>query len=272
MAAASIGYSPQEIAMSDVSAPYPNGAPCWVDLMASDRETAVRFYTELFGWKAEVGPPETGAYTICTIRDRPVAGIGQAQAIGDKPAPPVAWTTYLATDDADATAEKATAAGGTVLMGPTDIPTMGRMLIAADPTGAVFGAWQARDFYGAQVVDEPGALCWNEANTRDAPAAARFYTEVFDISAEPMEGLPNYFRLRAKGRTIGGIQQMGPDLPANIAPHWMSYFAVTDADAVADSLTKAGGTVLMKPFNVAPGRMAVLRDPQGAVFSVIALA
>jgi uncharacterized protein len=258
--------------MSHVDTPYIQGTPCWVDLMADDRQAAVDFYTDLFGWTAQVGAPETGGYTMCLLGGRPVAGIGQAMAMGDQPAPPTAWTTYLASDDADATAAQIAAAGGQVLMPPMDVLTVGRMFLAADPTGAVFGVWQAGDFFGAQTVNEPGTLCWNEANSRDAETAGRFYTAAFGMGVEPMAGMDDYSGLHVDGRVVAGLHRMGDESPADFPPHWMTYFAVDDTDSTVDAHVKAGGNVLMAPFDLAAGRMAVLADPQGGTFSVIQMA
>jgi predicted enzyme related to lactoylglutathione lyase len=162
--------------MPEISSKYANGTPAWIDLMASDREAAVDFYRQLFGWDIEVGPPETGHYTMCSVRGLPVAGIG-GQPPGEQQFP-VAWTTYLSVDDLDATAEKVKNAGGTVLTGPMDVMDQGRLAVGQDPTGAVFGMWQPGLHIGARLVNEPGGPCWNEVLTRDAAAAKEFYRAV----------------------------------------------------------------------------------------------
>ena len=94
--------------------PWPAGTPCWVDLGVSDIPKALAFYRGLFGWDIQEGPPEAGGYALCTIGGLPVAGIGPKMGPPDMP---TVWTTYLATDDADATAAKIKAAGGQVMMG-----------------------------------------------------------------------------------------------------------------------------------------------------------
>jgi hypothetical protein len=258
--------------MSHVDAPYAQGTPCWVDLMSPDQQAAIDFYSDLFGWAAEIGPAETGGYAICTLNGRPVAGIGAAMAMGDQPPPPTVWTTYLAADDADDVAAKIAAAGGQVVVPAMDVTDVGRMLIAVDPTGAVFGVWEPKGFFGAQIVNEPGALSWNELNTRDSAAASAFYTAALGISVEAMGEMPGYSGLHAAGRLVGGLQTMTDELfPAEIPPHWMTYFAVDDCDSTVDAHVKAGGTVMAAPFDFPFGRMAVLADPQTAVFSVIQL-
>lgn len=255
--------------MSEVTKPYAQGTPCWIDLMAKDQQAAMDFYRSLFGWEGEKGPEEYGGYAMMNLRGKPVAGIGPAMAPEGMPEPPHVWTTYLASDDADATTRKITAAGGTVIVPPMDVGEVGRMAVAADPTGAVFGYWQAKDFFGAVLVNEPGTLIWNECNTRDIPAASAFYQAALDIGVEPMEGMGGYFGLHVGGRTVGGMQDMKAMFPEHIPAHWMTWFAVEDVDAVADTAVKGGGTIVVPVQDAPPGRMAGIADPWGAVFCVL---
>lgn len=253
--------------MPEVTGPYKPGTPCWVDLMVPDQQAALDFYRDLFGWQGEPGPPETGGYAVCTLNGKAVAGIVTTMAPEGQPTPPTAWTSYLATGDADATAQAITDNGGSVLMPAMDVLTFGRMLVAADTTGAVFGVWQARDFIGSQVVNEPGAVIWSELNTTDPDAVEAFYPAL-GIEVAPMEGAPGYFSLTVAGRMVGGMQGLD-EFPAGIPSHWMTYFSVDDTDSAVDALTRAGGSVLKAPFDMVAGRMAVVQDPQGATFAVI---
>ncbi|MEV6521029.1 VOC family protein [Longispora sp. NPDC051575] len=244
-----------------VDAPYAQGTPCWVELMApTDQRGALGFYREVFGWTGETGPAEYGGYTMMLLDGRPVAGIG----VTVPRQPPPFWATYLATDAADAVAGRIPGAGGQVLMPPTDVPTVGRMFLAADPTGGVFGVWQALDFFGAGIVNEPGAWTWNELDTPDAGAAAPFYADAFGITVRPVTDRPDYRVFTVADRPVAGLRQGGG------APRWAVYFAVTDPDATAGAVLRAGGQVVREPEDVpGVGRVAVLVDPQDAEFSVL---
>ncbi|MEW1657432.1 MULTISPECIES: VOC family protein [unclassified Streptomyces] len=255
--------------MPDVTSPYPPGTPCWVDLAAPDQKAAIDFYADLLGWSGEVGPPEAGGYAVCTLNGKPVAGIMAAVAMGDQPAPPTVWTTYLASADAEATQRSVASAGGTVLMPVMDVMSLGRMFIAADPTGAVFGVWQPVDFPGAGIVNEPGALIWNELNTTERSAASAFYKAAFGIESAAAEGIEHYNTLQVAGHPVGGVQPMPEHLPADTPSHWLTYFAVPDTDAAVAKVLKAGGSTIVEPFDMVVGRIAVLTDPQGAVFALI---
>ncbi len=251
---------------------YEAGTPSWADVMAPDIEKTTAFYGGLFGWEAvAAGDPEsTGGYTIFLKDGKSVAGAMAGSAPGPVPA---VWSTYIATDDADATAEKVKAAGGTVMMEPMDVMTAGRMGFFVDPTGGAIGVWQAGDHRGAQLVNEPGTMCWNELRTRDPEAAKSFYADVFGWGAEAFEGTPGYSIWMVGEAGVGGVMDMAvAEMPAEVPPHWGVVFAVADVDQSVATAQELGATVTTPPFDFAVGRLAGLIDPQGAAFSIITLA
>jgi uncharacterized protein len=179
---------------------------------------------------------------------------------------PVAWNVSFAVPDADAAAAEVAEAGGTVLVGPMDVFDVGRFAVAMDPTGAVFQLWQARAFPGAGLFNAPGSLGWVELMTRAPERAVDFYTTVFGWSVNASE---RYTQWGLDGADFGGMVTMDDKFPHEVPAHWLPYFAVSDVDITAARATQAGGTVLMEPTSVPDGpRIAVLRDPQNAVFGV----
>src|SRR5690349_20315221 len=157
---------------------YIAGVPCWIDSTQPDPDTAATFYAGLFGWEFENAMPagEPAKYLVARIRGGDVAAIS-SQWEG---APPEAvWNTYIWVDDADESAAKAREAGGGTVSGPVDVAEAGRMAVLADPEGAVFSVWQAREHKGARVVNEHGALNFNILKTGDLETAKRFYGAVF---------------------------------------------------------------------------------------------
>lgn len=246
------------------------GTPSWVDLATPDTEAAVSFYDALFGWTASAPGPDDagGGYRMFSLRGIPVAGAAPIVTAGHPPA----WTTYITVEDADATMHRVRAAGGTVVVEPVDVLESGRMAAFADPTGAVAAVWQPGNHIGAGVVNEPGALCWNELTTRDGGGARTFYGDVFGWEAvDRRPGGQHYTAWRSGGRDIGGMIVMDDRWPAATPSHWMVYFAVENTDATVAHAQQLGGTVSLEPFDVPVGRFAVLHDPHGALFSVIAM-
>jgi predicted enzyme related to lactoylglutathione lyase len=242
--------------------------PSWIDIGVPDAQAAADFYGALFGWEAPEGPPETGGYRVAMVRDHAVAGIGPQQ----NPGHPV-WATYIAVDNVDEATAKVLTAGGQVIMPAMDVLDVGRMAIYADPQGAVFSVWQAGTHPGAQLVNEPGTWSWSELLTTDLEAAKGFYGDVFGWTADSKgDGpVPEYVEWQVGGRSVAGMMLKPPMMPAEVPPYWGVYFAVVDADAAAARVKELGGTVIQPPTDIEPGRFAVVADPFGGIFNVIAL-
>lgn len=248
---------------------YADGEPCWVDVTTPDVDVAKRFYGDLFGWTFGVSGPEFGNYVMCLKDDHRVAGI--SPPVPGLEGLPSAWSIYLASADVEETARRVDRAGGKTMLGPMDIPGSGRMLFGFDPAGAAFGVWQGGAHIGSRLFGEPGSLCWAEINTREPAAVDAFYRALFDYSQEQI-GDGQSFDYSAwslsDGETVCGRLSMTADWDG-ISPHWMSYFAVDDTDRAATRATEAGGRVPHGPFDSPHGRIAVVIDPGGAVFSII---
>ena len=249
---------------------YQHGVPSWVDVSSPDVPASIAFYSGLFGWDVQQGPPEAGGYSIALLNGRSVAGIGPQM----NPGAPPAWMTYVNVDSADDVAEKVKAAGGQVFMPPMDVMEAGRMAVFADPAGAVFGIWQPGEHKGAQLVNEPNTYCWSELVTTDVEEAKGFYKSVFGWGAETHgeAGPGGYTEWQLGGGSIGGMMAKPPMTPAEVPSHWMVYFAVDDTDAMLEKAKGLGATVVMGPMDIEPGRFAILNDPTGAVFSILKLA
>jgi uncharacterized protein len=245
------------------SAAWPEGTPCWVDLGVDDVAQAIEFYSGLFGWQAEIGPPETGGYAMCRKDGKSAAGIGQRQ---NKDVP-IVWTTYLAVDDVDKSTSKVTEAGGHVLAEPFDVVDFGRMSFVADPTGAAFGMWQTNKHIGAEIANEDSTLSWNELNTRDLDGAKAFYGAVFGYTYDEVPG--PYAMLKVNGATAGGMGPMAPGTPDEVPAHWLTYFQVANTDAAVAKVGELGGNVIAPAVDTEYGRIAIVTDNQGAMFALI---
>jgi len=253
---------------------YRPGMPCWLDLGTTDTAAAREFYGRLFGWDYEVGGPETGGYIQALLRGKRVAGMYELMPEMLEQGVPPNWTTYLSIDDVDDTAKRIAHAGGTVVIGPMDIMDEGKMLVAQDPTGATFGGWQPQNHYGSQLRDEHGTPTWVEVLTRDPDRARDFYGSVFGYDFEDMGAdFGGYILMNVGGENAAGLWTMPEQVPAEVPPHWMPYFAVDDADATVEAAQASGASVLNGPMDMETvGRFATLQDPLGAAFSIIKLA
>lgn len=245
------------------SDPWPAGTPCWADIGVPDLDEARAFYAAVAGWEIPPGMPEWGGYTLATHDGAAAAGLGPLMAEGQ----PVAWTLYLASDDVDRTAEQIVAAGGTVVLPPDQVGSFGRMCIAADPTGAVFGVWQAGEMVGFDAPGEVGGWVWCDLRSTDPAAAQDFYASVFGYVYTPLEMAgPDYRVFSLTGEAGGELGGMGSMMgaPEGTPSHWLVYVAVADLDTALAEVASRGGTSLAEPFDSPYGRMGPILDPWGA--------
>ncbi len=256
---------------------YEPGTFSWIELSTTDPDGAKSFYGKLFGWQAEDSPiPEEaggGVYTMARIDGEDVAALQLQRADQTAAGIPPNWFSYITVADADQTAARAKELGGSIHLDAFDVMTSGRMAVIGDPTGAVFGVWQAGDSIGATLVNDPGCLTANELSTNDVPRAIEFYEGLFGWKVEGIDtqGGPRYWGIlhdgAAEGRQ-GGMRELAPE-QEGIPPHWMPYFTVTSADGAIATTQEAGGALLAGPIDIPTGaRIAVLGDPQGAIFAI----
>jgi predicted enzyme related to lactoylglutathione lyase len=116
------------------------GAMDWFELSTTDPEGVGSFYEQVFGWEVSADEVEGTSYTTCSLDGRPVAGILPAEALPEGVAP--SWTVYFRVEDCTAVVEQATSAGGELLSGPHDMPSVGRFAGLRDPQGAAFAVLQ----------------------------------------------------------------------------------------------------------------------------------
>jgi uncharacterized protein len=247
------------------------GRFCWVDLGTSDAADAKRFYTGLFGWAFEDRPMGEGAfYTMLFLNGKSVAALYQQDAQQQAMGIPPNWLSYISVESADRAAERTAALGGTVLMEPFDVLDVGRMAMIQDPTGAVVALWEARTHRGAELVEEPNTLCWNELATSDTARAGEFYSGLLGWGRERQQYGPlDYTIFRQGDRMSGGMMAIQHD-SGSVPPHWLVYFAVEDCEVTVARAEQLGGAVQMPPSDIPDvGRFAIIRDPQGAAFAVI---
>lgn len=253
--------------MSDRTTPWPVGAPTWVDISVTDLARSQKFYTDVLGWDYTAGGEEFGGYTNATLGGRVVAGM--APPMEGMEEPPHVWTTYLAVDDSGATQDKIVAAGGTVVMPPMQVGSFGTMAMYADPTGAVFGTWQAIEHKGFEVEHEPGAVAWSEAMVGDFEKGKAFYTEVFgwtyeDNSSDEMDYA--IFTTSGEGDEMAGGIGVDTDAPQ---PYWSVVFAVDGTDEAVERVRAGGGGVVTEPFDFEHGRLAIVTGPDGEVLALL---
>jgi uncharacterized protein len=259
-----VDRSDEEEAEMAIRTEHAPGTFSWVDLTTSDSDGAKSFYGGLFGWEFEDNeiPDGGGVYSMCKVDGDYVAAIPPATE-----SHPPHWNNYVTVASADDTTSKAEQLGANVIEAPFDVMQAGRMALFQDPTGATLCVWEPREAIGAQRVNEPGCLTWNELHAPDVAKAVDFYSALFGWTTEEMntgEGNPPYVVIRNGDRTNGGVMPTQGGEP----PNWIPYFVAQSRDGAVDETKQLGGSEVFQMDMPQGGRIAGLTDPQGAAFAV----
>ncbi|HEY3614052.1 MAG TPA: VOC family protein [Gaiellales bacterium] len=240
------------------------GTICWIDLASSDAAGATEFYCELFGWTAGEPIEDAGGYRMLLHRGRQVAGLAPCWGDTDRSA----WSTYVASADAVETCAAALASGGDVVMDAMDVLSAGRMAILRDPAGAQISLWEAGEHRGYELQGEPGTPLPSELLTRDLTTACSFYRSVFGWTAEQQAGDRTLWRLHDE--PVARALELDGSRGEDDESHWRVAIATSDCDATARLCSALGGLVRSQPADAPGGRGALLEDPAGALFAVVA--
>lgn len=240
------------------------GHPCWIDTSVPDadtREGLMAFLGSLFGWTFDVNGEEFGYYSMALADGEPVLAIGQQpQGNGQ-------WLVYLATDDIEATALQATTAGAQMFLGPMSVGTTGAMALGIDPTGAVFGLWQAGDFAGFGAFGRPGTPCWFDHVSSDPATAASFYASLFGLEASTM-GVGDPIMLMG-GPAGDAVASFSPADEPGMTAAWMPVLAVESVADVEASAVALGATVLMSGQPVPGGIASAFQSPVAGTVTLV---
>ena len=243
----------------------------WYELITSDADAAAAFYHHVVGWTQRPFEQDP-RYRLFSMGDKGIGGLMTLPPDAAGAGMPPSWHAYVSVADVDASVTAITAAGGTVYMPATDVPTVGRMAMVTDPQGAAFyvmtpmGDGPSESF----TPIKPGHIGWNELHTSDAEAALRFYDEQLGWKsprAMDMGPMGSYhFFNTGNGDAVGGIFT-DTQFPR---PKWLFYINVEDITAAVERVQSVGGVVLNGPHEVPGGQWIIVgHDPQGAMFALV---
>lgn len=253
----------------------PTGSPTWIDLGTHDLDGAAAFYGDLFGWEFTDQGEDFGHYNMITNNGAPVGG-AMSSLMGpdgptEEPQDPTAWTVYLAAEDLDATLAEVTEQGGAIHLPAMPVGELGSMAIVEDPTGASFGLWQPDQFEGFEITGTHGSPVWFEAMVRNFDVALPFYRNALSWDTHYMGGEENpELRYVTHGRDDDAAAGLcDASLWLDGPSYWRLYIGVNNTDESLEKVKELGGTVLDGPADSPFGRVATVRDPQGASFQII---
>lgn len=244
----------------------------WYDLMTTDPDAAIDFYGKVIGWGTQPFEGSPTPYNMWTVDQTPIGGVMDLPEEARQSGAPPHWLTYVATPDVDQTAARTQELGGQVFVPPTDIPSVGRFTVLADPQGAAFAAFTPTDApAGDERPPKTGEFSWHELVTTDRENAFDFYHDLFGwdrMEAMDMGPAGVYQIYGRQGVPLGGMfnktEDMGP-----VPPNWTVYAHVDDVHETVEKVKANGGQVINGPMEVPGGDwIAQCLDPQGAMFAV----
>jgi predicted enzyme related to lactoylglutathione lyase len=243
-----------------------DGLFVWYEHLSKDPQAAIAFYGEVVGWKTQ---PFSDGYVMWVGSQGPLGGVMKLPDEAAKMGAPSHWLGYVQVEDVDAAAALAKKRGGKVYKAPTDIPTVGRFAVIADPQGAAIAIFKPLQAMTLHDAAKDGEFCWSELVTSDSAAGFRFYSDLFgwkileDMDMGPM----GTYRVFGVGeRRLGGM--MNTPKGALLPPMWIYYASTSDLDAAVGRATKKGAKLMNATDVPGGGRIAQLTDPQGAVFAL----
>jgi predicted enzyme related to lactoylglutathione lyase len=239
----------------------------WHDLITSDTAAAQAFYTKTLGWRTQAWE-QNPSYSMFVAGSGPLGG-SEAVGSGDKPH----WIAYIGTPDIDATVQKATSLGATVVKPVQSLPNGGRFAFLTDPQGAKFGVYSSAEPPGPHTAPKRGEYSWHELLTTDFQAGFDFYSTLFGwdkMQSMDMGQMGTYLIFGRDGMQMGGIMNKPKEVPGGSA--WLGYVRVRDVNQIVKKVKSAGGTLINGPMEVPGGDwIAQFVDPQGVAFAVHAL-
>ncbi|HYO14116.1 MAG TPA: VOC family protein [Thermoanaerobaculia bacterium] len=244
----------------------------WHDLMTTEVDNAVAYYTALLGWGIkEVEMEGYGAYKMIHAAGTEHGGFVQ---LGPEDAVPPHWISYATVDDVDAATAKAVELGGQAPVPGMDIPGVGRFGVIMSPTGAAISPYKSSTSSGEEGAEIPqmGTFCWHELLAADPQRDAKFFCEIFGWRTEevPMGEMGTYtlFKRLDTGKDAGGMMPKPAD--AEGPSSWLPYVLVENADATAAKVGELGGKIYVQPMDIpGVGRFLVTSDPQGAMIAFL---
>jgi predicted enzyme related to lactoylglutathione lyase len=243
-----------------------NGLFVWYEYLARDVQAAIAYYSQVIGWTTQ---PFGQDYVMWAGSQGPLGGVMRLPDEAARAGAPPHWMAHVQVADVDATVSLAGKRGGKVWKEPTDIPTVGRFAVIADPQGASISVFTPKEAMAPHDLSKDGEFCWNELLTSDSVAAARFYTELFGwkILEEMDMGPMGKYRIFGIGELrLGGMMTTPAGAP--MPPMWLFYASTSDLEGAIGRATGKGGKVMNGPMDVPGGRIVQLTDPQGGAFAL----
>lgn len=237
---------------------YTPGAFVWHEFRSRDVEAAKKFYCGLFGWTVKGHDMGHMTYHLIHAGDKQIGGFYQFEPGNEAP---THWEGMVSVPNVDAAAEAVKKAGGQILVGPFDIPNVGRYACALDPQRANVGLFHGLKGDPATNMPEIGEFCWDVLVTNDLEGAGTFYNQVIGWNKVDMGG-DHLFKM-------GDLMEASlMKAPEGTPSHWMPVVAVANLDAAQKKAVELGAKVLIEKQDNDYGSFSVIADPLGGIIGI----
>jgi predicted enzyme related to lactoylglutathione lyase len=264
-----VASSPPLPPLSNVSgSPRLQGKFVWADLVTDDVPAARKFYSDLFGWTFQ----SVGDYIVVANQDHPICGMFQRQQSKERSAQP-RWLGYISTKNVQGAQRAVLKLGGRVLEAPQKLPKRGEQAVFTDPEGATFGVIKSSSGDPQDLKPDPGDWVWMQLLSRDAARASEFYRQIggYEVIQNTESNRLSDFVLVSKGYARATVRTIPSDR-TQTKPDWLPYVRVSSATDSTARARQLGGEVLVEPKpEFLQGKVAVVRDPTGAVIGLLEL-
>ena len=235
----------------------------WAELYADNVDTEKAFYQEVFGWQFESRGTGTNTHALVLANGKPIAAIIHHAKPADAERA-ARWLPFMSVPDAARADEQAVSSGGKVVIPVKILPGRRESSVLADPEGAFFGVVHNDAGDAPDVFPPDDTWLWFELWAKDASAMAEFYRPIGAYTVTRREGPEDRteLHLEAGGFPRAGVlEQRHKDRPST----WLPYVRVQDLQKTVESVTRAGGRVVVEPSpEVRHGTVAIFLDPLGA--------
>lgn len=243
----------------------------WHDLLTNDVTRATHFYAELLGWTYQIEHTLDFVWQAGEADYPLILANGEAHGgfVDSGQNVPAHWVAYVTVAEVDAVTAKAKALGATVNREPFDTSGVGRIAVLQDPQGAVICPYVPTHHFPFPK----GTFLWDELITEEVKTATRFYRQLFawqidDIDKEPM-GSYTFFKGADSSDVAGTVKR---SLSRLASATWLPYLATDDISSTVAKAKKLGASVYAEKTNIPNmGQSAILADPTGAIFGLLAL-
>jgi predicted enzyme related to lactoylglutathione lyase len=242
-----------------------HGRFVWHELMTTDVERSVDFYSRLLGWRVEVTRKTGTPYRLIHCGRTALGGITET---GASPR----WLGHVSVADVDRSASQCLELGGATHVAPTDVPSVGRFAVLSDPLGATFAVFSGPDSAASDPdAMAPGCVCWNELLTPDEIKAARFYGRLFGWTDAPqvIDSLGAYHVQSLGDARVCGILKNPVETVKGTPDGWVVYFLAPELQSATEEATRLGARLFVSNLPIRDvGAFSMFADPAGAMFAL----